>query len=56
MKLQAAIDLLSTEAALELAGKVARYVDIIGGPNRRWQRISARPSCGGLPPEAGTVC
>jgi 3-hexulose-6-phosphate synthase len=29
MKLQLAIDLLTTEAALELAGKVARYVDII---------------------------
>lgn len=29
MKLQVAIDLLSTEAALELAGKVAEYVDII---------------------------
>ncbi|MFI2562946.1 3-hexulose-6-phosphate synthase [Paenarthrobacter sp. NPDC018779] len=29
MKLQVAIDLLTTEAALELAGKVARYVDII---------------------------
>lgn len=29
MKLQAAIDLLTTKAALELAGKIARYVDII---------------------------
>ena len=29
MKLQVAIDVLSTEAALELAGKVAEYVDII---------------------------
>jgi 3-hexulose-6-phosphate synthase len=29
MKLQVAIDLLTTEAALELAGKVAEYVDII---------------------------
>ena len=29
MKLQVAIDLLTTEAALELAGQVAEYVDII---------------------------
>ena len=29
MKLQVAIDLLTTEAALELAGKVAEHVDII---------------------------
>ena len=29
MKLQVAMDLLTTEDALELAGKVAEYVDII---------------------------
>jgi len=29
MKLQVAIDLLTTEAALELAGQVADYVDIM---------------------------
>ena len=29
MKLQVAIDLLTTEAALELAGQVAEFVDII---------------------------
>ncbi|WP_115788438.1 3-hexulose-6-phosphate synthase [Arthrobacter silvisoli] len=43
MKLQVAIDLLSTEAALELAGKVAEYVDIIelGTPLIKSEGLSA---------------
>ena len=43
MKLQVAIDVLSTEAALELAGKVAEYVDIIelGTPLVKSEGLSA---------------
>ena len=43
MKLQVAIDLLTTEAALELAGKVAEYVDIIelGTPLIKAEGLSA---------------
>jgi 3-hexulose-6-phosphate synthase len=43
MKLQVAIDLLTTEAALELAGKVAEHVDIIelGTPLVKSEGLSA---------------
>jgi 3-hexulose-6-phosphate synthase len=43
MKLQVAIDLLTTEAALELAGKVAEHVDIIelGTPLIKAEGLSA---------------
>ncbi|OFI39107.1 3-hexulose-6-phosphate synthase [Arthrobacter sp. SW1] len=43
MKLQVAIDVLSTEAALELAGQVAEYVDIIelGTPLVKSEGLSA---------------
>lgn len=43
MKLQVAIDLLTTEDALELAGKVAEYVDIIelGTPLIKAEGLSA---------------
>lgn len=43
MKLQVAIDVLTTEAALEIAGKVAEYVDIIelGTPLVKSEGLSA---------------